>query len=54
MNGRPLPVKVRQNIVELAQQGTRPCDISRQLRVSHGCISKILGRFNQTGSIKPG
>ena len=54
VNGRPLPDVVRQRIVDLAQQGVRPCDISRQLRVSHGCVSKILGRFYETGSIRPG
>ena len=44
VNGRPLPDIVRQQIVALNQQGIRPCDISRQLKVSHGCVSKILGR----------
>ncbi|XP_035764792.1 paired box protein Pax-1 [Neolamprologus brichardi] len=38
VNGRPLPNPVRLRIVELAQLGMRPCDISRQLRVSHGCV----------------
>ncbi|CAF3349161.1 unnamed protein product [Rotaria socialis] len=54
VNGRPLPDSVRQSIVDLAKQGVRPCDISRQLRVSHGCVSKILGRYHETGSIRPG
>ncbi|KAK2563325.1 Paired box protein Pax-6 [Acropora cervicornis] len=54
VNGRPLPDVVRSRIVDLAQNGVRPCDISRQLRVSHGCVSKILCRFYETGSIKPG
>lgn len=54
VNGRPLPNAVRMRIVELAQLGIRPCDISRQLRVSHGCVSKILARFHETGSILPG
>ncbi|TDH00778.1 hypothetical protein EPR50_G00191850 [Perca flavescens] len=54
VNGRPLPGPVRLRIVELAQLGMRPCDISRLLRVSHGCVSKILARYNDTGSILPG
>ncbi|CAF0938068.1 unnamed protein product [Rotaria sp. Silwood1] len=54
VNGRPLPDHVRQQIVELALLGIRPCDISRKLLVSHGCVSKILTRFYETGSIRPG
>lgn len=54
VNGRPLPYHIRQKIVELALDGIRPCDISRQLLVSHGCVSKILTRFYETGSIRPG
>lgn len=54
VNGRPLPNQTRLRIVELARLGIRPCDISRQLRVSHGCVSKILARYHETGSILPG
>ncbi|VDN01952.1 unnamed protein product [Thelazia callipaeda] len=54
INGRPLPHHIRLKIVEMATNGVKPCHISRQLRVSHGCVSKILYRYAETGSVSPG
>ncbi|KAL7673455.1 hypothetical protein ACOME3_008311 [Neoechinorhynchus agilis] len=42
INGRPLPYETRRQIVQMARDGVKPCMISRQLKVSHGCVSKIL------------
>lgn len=54
INGRPLPNHTRSQIVTMAIKGVKPCNISRQLKVSHGCVSKILNRYQETNSILPG
>ena len=53
-NGRQLPDYIRHRIIQLASCGVPSCEISSRLMVSHGTIGKILGRFYDSGTIRPG
>lgn len=53
INGRPLPESIRQMILKLHHDGVKSSEISRVTKVSHGCVSKLLNRYQNTGSIAP-
>lgn len=53
VSGKPLPLELRSRIINLSCLGLRQCDISRQLKVTHGCISKLLSKYQETGNVDP-
>ena len=53
VSGKPLSRELRRRIINLSCLGLRQCDISRQLKVTHGCISKLLSKYQETGNVDP-
>uniref|UniRef100_A0A0N5A860 Paired domain-containing protein n=1 Tax=Syphacia muris TaxID=451379 RepID=A0A0N5A860_9BILA len=51
--GRPLDMSVREEIIRLFQQNMKVNQISKILKISHGCVSKIIKRFKMTGNVSP-
>ena len=51
VNGRPLPLDTRQQIVRLAVSGMRPCDISRSLKVGCWALHPVMG--TRSGERRP-
>uniref|UniRef100_A0A914XE41 Paired domain-containing protein n=1 Tax=Plectus sambesii TaxID=2011161 RepID=A0A914XE41_9BILA len=50
--GRPLSINIRKAICELYQSGWKPCAIATALNVTHGCVSKIVKRYQTTGTVE--
>ncbi|KHN76307.1 Protein gooseberry [Toxocara canis] len=51
--GRPLSMEDRGQIIELHMGGMKVNAISKQLCISHGCVSKIISRYRETGMLSP-
>ena len=47
--GRPLCMEERHRIITLFQAGMKVNAISKELCISHGCVSKIITRYRETG-----
>jgi len=46
-SGRPLPHRMRQEIIRMSLAGLRKTAISRRLGVSHACVTKIIARWDE-------
>uniref|UniRef100_A0A7E4W444 Paired domain-containing protein n=1 Tax=Panagrellus redivivus TaxID=6233 RepID=A0A7E4W444_PANRE len=51
--GRPLCMDERFRIIQFFQAGMKVNAISKQLCISHGCVSKIITRYRETGLLVP-
>uniref|UniRef100_A0A915DXG4 Uncharacterized protein n=1 Tax=Ditylenchus dipsaci TaxID=166011 RepID=A0A915DXG4_9BILA len=51
--GRPLSLEERSKIINLFHAGMKVNAIAKQLCISHGCVSKIITRFRETGLLMP-
>lgn len=53
LNGKALPMSVRREILRMYLNGEKPCEISRKIQASRGCVSKLLKKYRETKSIMP-
>ncbi|KAM3719361.1 Paired box protein [Dirofilaria immitis] len=51
--GRPLAMEERQKILHLHKKGYKISYITRIIGLTHSCVSKIMARYQQTGSMQP-
>ena len=51
--GKPLPVLVREEIVDLYNNGVGVSEISRKTRVTKGAVHKVVQHFALHGTTQP-
>ncbi|CAI4227912.1 unnamed protein product [Auanema sp. JU1783] len=52
ISGRPLLTCDRKKILQLFQMGIKKIHIAKSLGITHSCVSKVLRKFHETGSIE--
>ena len=53
LNGKPLDIEKREEIIRQHNDGVRVTEIGRNLKISHGVVSKIVRNYERTQSILP-
>uniref|UniRef100_A0AC34Q659 Paired domain-containing protein n=1 Tax=Panagrolaimus sp. JU765 TaxID=591449 RepID=A0AC34Q659_9BILA len=52
ISGRPLLTCDRQKIIYLFKNGLKKIEIARCLGITHSCVSKVIRKFEETGTIE--